>query len=265
MKQKAFTLIELLVVIAIIGMIASIVLVNMSGQREKAIIARAMYFSEQLKQALSYDSPGYWSFESNLNPSFNDCSAGLYMPSGSPTYVDSVNAILGKSIHFDGSHYIEITCPRSLKPDDNVAFTMETWIKLENCSGRPIIIRVPNLFSVSIDCSAGRRLGYTVDYYDTVTSGNASFSFWTTPVEIGKWHHIAVTYVLSSPLTKAYIFQDGVLITENTHAQQARVLRTDCCGNTLYIGGCNLGDGYCGNFNGIIDELRFYYQPLYSE
>jgi prepilin-type N-terminal cleavage/methylation domain-containing protein len=38
MKEKAFTLIELLVVIAIIGVMAGIVLVNLSGSRTKARI-----------------------------------------------------------------------------------------------------------------------------------------------------------------------------------------------------------------------------------
>jgi len=41
MKRKSFTLIELLVVIAIIGLLSSIVLVSLSGTRQKAKIAKA--------------------------------------------------------------------------------------------------------------------------------------------------------------------------------------------------------------------------------
>ncbi|MAF14135.1 MAG: hypothetical protein CMI53_04570 [Parcubacteria group bacterium] len=50
--KKAFTLIELLVVIAIIGLLASIVLVSVGGQREKAKIAKAQGDLEAITKAL---------------------------------------------------------------------------------------------------------------------------------------------------------------------------------------------------------------------
>jgi prepilin-type N-terminal cleavage/methylation domain-containing protein len=51
-KQKAFTLIELLIVIAIIGILASIVLVSLSGARTKAQLTDIQSFGRQITKAL---------------------------------------------------------------------------------------------------------------------------------------------------------------------------------------------------------------------
>lgn len=52
MKNKGFTLIELLTVVAIIGILASIVVVNVSSSREKARDARRKTELDSLRNAL---------------------------------------------------------------------------------------------------------------------------------------------------------------------------------------------------------------------
>lgn len=72
-KSKGFTLIELLVVIAIIGILATVLLVNLAGTRNSARSAAAKLEMNQLKTAI----------ESQANPSTGaypttctgDCSA----------------------------------------------------------------------------------------------------------------------------------------------------------------------------------------------
>ncbi|MFH1714345.1 MAG: prepilin-type N-terminal cleavage/methylation domain-containing protein [Candidatus Nealsonbacteria bacterium] len=61
-SNSGFTLIELLIVIAIIGILSSIVLVNLSGSREKAKIARAKLESRQIYSAifLLENDTGQW-------------------------------------------------------------------------------------------------------------------------------------------------------------------------------------------------------------
>lgn len=51
-KNKSFTLIELLVVIAIIGLLTSVVVVNMRGARAKARDSRRIFELQQINSAL---------------------------------------------------------------------------------------------------------------------------------------------------------------------------------------------------------------------
>lgn len=65
-KQKSFTLIELLVVIAIIGLISSVVLVNMQGTRAKARDSLRKSDIEQIEKALLLYWEKYGQFPSEV-------------------------------------------------------------------------------------------------------------------------------------------------------------------------------------------------------
>ena len=58
MKRQGFTLIELLVVIAVIGLISSIVLVQIKTPRGKAQIAKSLQFSKTIQNVLGSEGVG---------------------------------------------------------------------------------------------------------------------------------------------------------------------------------------------------------------
>lgn len=72
-KRCGFTLIELLVVIAIIGLLASIVMINLNSVRAKARDAKRKVEFEQLRNAIwmSYENRG--SMPINRNPGYGYC------------------------------------------------------------------------------------------------------------------------------------------------------------------------------------------------
>jgi len=83
MNRKGFTLIEMLVVIAIIGLLSSVVVIGLSGAREKARDARRVADIRQIQNALeiSYDATtGYPSLLTSLPPNVprNDPQGNLY-------------------------------------------------------------------------------------------------------------------------------------------------------------------------------------------
>ncbi len=141
MKQKAFTLIELLVVIAIIGLLTTLVLVNTSGTRGKARVAKALEYSGQIHNALGSELVGSWNFDNGTGTVAYDTSG--YGDNGTlingPVYATDtpygvVGAGTGKySLSFDGSNdYVNI--PYSSVLNLASPWTISVWAKHNSVS-----------------------------------------------------------------------------------------------------------------------------------
>src|SRR3989344_5308294 len=74
MNKRGFTLIELLVVIAIIGLLATFAVVQLSGAREKARVAKGLSFQQSLLRSLGDDAAGIWNFDECSGSVANDMS-----------------------------------------------------------------------------------------------------------------------------------------------------------------------------------------------
>jgi general secretion pathway protein G len=102
-NKKGLTLIELLVVLAILGILATILLANLSGSRGRARDVKRKGDLDQIRKALEmykYDHPGYPEYTDDFVSMASDLEAGGYM-------TEVPNDPLG------GSETYHYTCPRS--------------------------------------------------------------------------------------------------------------------------------------------------------
>jgi len=257
MKNKAFTLIELLVVIAIIGIISNIVLVNLSGTREKATITRGLQFSNSLNNALGAYAVGVWSFD-RYQSSIIDLSGY----NNHCTVYGAVEAegIMRKALSFDGTDDY-LNCGNGGSLNINGSFTVEAWINLNILP----TVQHDGIIQHMNGCVTN---GYFLAFYGSnlvLVSGSGGVNpgdFSTGPITPNKWHHIALVWESTGiSNSNQKIFIDGKQNKErniNIPTPAARI-------SPLYIG--RITECWASPylyFNGLIDEVRIYGASLTS-
>lgn len=125
MNQRAFTLIELLVVIAIIGLMATIITVNMWGQRSKAHDANIKSYMHQIRNAAEF------SYLQNNESYTAVCDEIDNSLSGSGDFAILENAILRENGDrivkcYESANKKDYAVSSPLKTDSNKYWCIET-------------------------------------------------------------------------------------------------------------------------------------------
>ena len=257
MNRKSFTLIELLVVIAVISLLASLIIVNLTGVRSKANIARGLQFSQSVHHALGAYAVGVWSFDEGSGTTANDSSGynnhGTLVngpvwrcASTDPNYTPSGQ---GCALQFDGTNdYINIE--HNILPELVKNFSVSVWVYSNVSGGQYGILSTngyPNGWTMYM------RQGPQFSFIGYING--SSIGTKTTPsgeISENNWYHIIYTY--DNEKIKGYI--NGELKHESNLTGDF-----DVNNNILRIGhGPNLGSPLF--WNGLIDDVCIYATAL---
>jgi len=257
--RKSFTLIELLVVIAIIALLSSVILVNLSGPRQKARITRSLEFSQSVQHAIGNEAVGVWDFDEGSGTLVKDASGyanngtlyNFVSPNGWTT--STPYAVVGSgqgkyALSFDGADdYIDYGNGSNLNMGLN-DWTVAVWVKFGN--------KITQQNFIAKGGGVGR---WWLVYFSNSVSANfyngAGYDYWTSnsrTVNDGMWHYIVWTVDRDA---SQYIYLDGKLEVGPSSVSSA-VSQNVTNSSSLVVGQLT------NYFDGSIDEVRIYATAL---
>ncbi len=160
---------------------------------------------------------------------------------GDPAWVDGM---YGKALEFDGDDYVEVPDAANIKPE---SITMATWVYFDDVSGRRDFISRDDDYAFSL--GGNPRDG---KLWAVITTGGDWLDVGgKTPVETGKWYHVALTYDQGTKVLTLYL--DGKVDGEGSAPAGMEHRR----GGPLTIG--TFADRY---LKGKLDEIKIWDEAL---
>lgn len=251
--KKSFTLIELLVVIAIIGLLASIVVVNVNSARDKAQIAKNIQFSSSIYNSLGSEALGFWDFNALAGGQVKDISGngnnGVVTGATPAASLTFSGGNLGNALSFDGiDDNVQINL--FLPTQTYYKVTMSAWIKPYQSNSRAIIGRA-HCDEIILD---GGTITYYSKYQDaTYDSINGS------GIKLNEWNFIAAG--VDQNTGKIFLSVNGTYLAISTGSGN---INKKLFTGTSYIGKEPTACFNPNLFNGLIDEVGIYSAALTS-
>ena len=249
MNTKSFTLIELLVVVSILGLLSSLVLIGLQGAKDQADIGKAQEFSHTVRVSLGADLVGEWRLDDGAGNSAVDSSGYGNDGDWNGIGVDGTHwttaGIYDGAALFNGSDdFIRITNSSHLDFSSlRTNYTLGLWIKT-SCQ----------------NCGIYRVNGSGHDRHIYLNGGDICQRVWTsetictigTDYGDGEWHYV-VQWLKKGVGQRIYV--DGVEAASGIKdesdfdwAEHADIGFSDDAANDY--------------FNGMIDEVQIFNQPL---
>ncbi|MFA5643416.1 MAG: LamG-like jellyroll fold domain-containing protein [Candidatus Paceibacterota bacterium] len=244
--QKAFTLIELLVVIAIVGILAGMVVVNMSGATESARVAAAKVFSSSVRSSLMASRISEWRFdESSGTTAIDSLGVGNGVLLNGTTRVSGGNCVSEGCLQLDGvDDYVDTGINADLRPV--AAMTLEIWAYPSSTQ------------STYSDIAGGHHnLGWVIQQNGSNTN-QYYFAYWNGSSYVGG---NGLTTLASDTWNHFTIVKNS---TGVTHYLNGKIVASFSPAPDIVYGASFsmlIGNGYVGTsrcFRGRIDDVRLY-------